>query len=345
MAESAFIKTTTFGGYDKADVSKRLEYLYSQVFELKNELRQTKLTMDEYKKGTDEEKAHESILASERAKLTMVQVQNESLEQKVKETKEENKKLEAELAALKDSSEKQKAELEEALKKLAAFEAGNDPASLSKVFIEAQKTAEMLVGDAKKQAEELETNSKTTADNMITEANNEAARIVFEAEKEAAEITAKCRNSEEQLKVASTNLKAAMLEEVKGITGEISKLKELFSAIEKEALGRIEESQALLNKTEQTLCDGGVPVFKIPEVVLPELPTIPDYKKINYGSSSEADLEKKKKNNDDLEKLLAMANAIGSDTDPAEKKEEKPANSGGAIDLEALMKQAEAMNN
>lgn len=344
MAESAFIKTTTFGGYDKADVSKRLEYLYSQVFELKNELRQTKLTMDEYKKGTDEEKTHESILASERAKLTMVQVQNESLEQKVKETKEENKKLEAELAALKDSSEKQKAELEEALKKLAAYEAGNDPASLSKVFIEAQKTAEMLVGDAKKQAEEMSSKFKVTAENMITEANNEAARIVYEAESKAAEITAKCRNSEDQMKVASNNLKASMLEEVKSISSEITRLKELFCAIEKDALGKIEESQALLDNTERTLCDGGVPVFKLPEAVLPKLPTIPEYKKINYNSS-ESDQEKKKKNNDDLEKLLAMANAIGSDPVGGEKNEEKPANSGGTIDLETLMRQAEAINN
>ena len=91
MAETRFIRTVTFGGYDKSEVDKKLEYLYTQVYDLKNELRETKLTLKEYEKGTEQEKAAESVLAGERAKLTQVQVQNETMTDKLKSAEEDNK--------------------------------------------------------------------------------------------------------------------------------------------------------------------------------------------------------------------------------------------------------------
>ena len=39
MAETKFIKISATGGYDKADVDKRLDFLYNLVNDLKNELR------------------------------------------------------------------------------------------------------------------------------------------------------------------------------------------------------------------------------------------------------------------------------------------------------------------
>ena len=101
MAETRFMRTVEFGGYDRNDVIKRLEFLNTQVFDLKNELRETKLLMEEYKKGTDEEKAHETVLAGEKVKLTSLQVQNETASAKLKAAEEDNKKLSEELEALK----------------------------------------------------------------------------------------------------------------------------------------------------------------------------------------------------------------------------------------------------
>ena len=54
MAEARFIKTVAFGGYDKAGVIRRMEYLNTQVHDLRNELRETKLLLEAYKKGTSE---------------------------------------------------------------------------------------------------------------------------------------------------------------------------------------------------------------------------------------------------------------------------------------------------
>ena len=67
MAETRFIKTVEFGGYDRNEVIKRLEFLNGQVFDLKNELRETKLIMEEYKKGSDEEKPMKLCLHRKRS--------------------------------------------------------------------------------------------------------------------------------------------------------------------------------------------------------------------------------------------------------------------------------------
>ncbi|HOA00520.1 hypothetical protein [Ruminococcus sp.] len=50
MAEARFIKTVTFGGYEKEAVIKRMEFLNTQVHDLRNELRETKLLLEAYKK-------------------------------------------------------------------------------------------------------------------------------------------------------------------------------------------------------------------------------------------------------------------------------------------------------
>lgn len=330
MAETNFIKTTAFGGYDKASVNKRLDFLYTQLYELKNELRESKLSLEEYRKGTEEEKAFDTVLSAERAKLTMVQVQNESLNAKVKESREENAAQKAEIDTLTATVEQLRAQLEASNSELEKLRSTSDGAALSRVFIEAQKSADMLVNDAKNQAETLESDAKKLVENMVIEANNTAQRIVYDAEKKAAEITAQSENASEKMKTASDNLKVVMLDDLKNIGTQFSQLKEYFAQIEECINGRIKDSQKLIEKTENKLTGGGVPVFRDPAQVsakLPEKPVyeVPDYDYASVNGSKQADVQ---------------------DEAPAEKQEEAPAPaSGGGIDLAALMKQAASLTD
>ncbi len=380
MAVTKFIKTTVFGGYDKKDVDKRLDYLYSQIYDLKNELRETKLLLEEYKKGTDEEKTHEAILIAERTRLTGVQVQNETLSQKLKEIREENKSKDKETAELKKEIETLKKELNESKTALAGSKSNNEASILSTVFIEAQKTAGRLVDDAKKEADNIIQDSKKLAENVVTEANNTAAKIVYEAEKEAADINAASENNAEQMKAASGNLRAVMLKDVEDITKEISKIKALFISLKENGLVKINESEQLLERTRNKLRSEGVPVFTVPEKVKPVAPKPPKYKPVdtNYITGSSENPPKKAKN-EDLEKLMAMANALDGkksaapskpdaksanaasrpdaksanaasrpDAKPANapsKADAKPVNNGAADDLAKLMAMAEALND
>ena len=368
MAESRFIKTVTFGGYDKNDVDKKLEYLFTQVYELKNELRVTKLRLDEYRKGTDEEKAHETILAAERAKLTQVQVQNETMSEKFKTIDDDNKQKETLIAELKAELEKTTAAKSEAESKLAALSAGSDAAALSTVFIEAQKSAKLLEDTARAKAKELEADVNKLSENTIDEANNKAKKIIFEAETRAAEIDAEAKNKSEQMDAASDNLRATLLADVERFTAEVEKLKGVFDAFQQEGIDKLGESEKLLKSADESLRAGGVPEFREPKRYEPEYPEAPEYKKVTavYASgASEADKKKK----EELEKLAAMAASIDGGSAPKadapasggidlaalaapaaaladgdEKKEEAPKASGG-IDLAALAAQAAALED
>ena len=63
MAGSRFIRTVTYGGYDKSDVIRRLDSLYEEIFGLQNELRETKLLLDGSKDGKEIKEALEGVLA------------------------------------------------------------------------------------------------------------------------------------------------------------------------------------------------------------------------------------------------------------------------------------------
>lgn len=333
MAESRFIKTVTFGGYDRTDVDKRLDGLYLQVCDLKNELRETKLTLESYKKGTDEEKSFEQVLSVERAKLTEVQVKNEAMSEKIKTSDDELKKKDKELAELKEENARLKEELETSNSKLSAYEAGNDAAALGAVFIEAQKSRSMLLDSARQEAQKLEADSKKLAENIITDADNKAAQIIYDTEKFAAESEAFAINKAEEMKVASGNMKAALMTDMESIGVQISALKKVLESFEKNGSVVIAQSEEMINNAKEELRKDGIPVFKMPEHFEAELPPVPELKPVDFSGDSEK-AEASKKKNSDLEKLQAMADAIGGG---------KSAPASGSVDLDALAKQAEAL--
>ena len=343
MNESRFIKTVTFGGYDKADVDKKLESLYTQVFDLKNELRETKLLIEEYKKGTEAEKAQENVIAGERAMLTSAQVQKETLSDKVKLLDDDCKAKDKEIEDLKEQLAAVKTQLDEANSRLTVFEAGSDAASLGTVFIEAQKAANTVIETSKAKADELEKNADKLVQNMVDDANNKASKIIYEAEKRAAEMDAESKNNSEKMKAASENLRAVVLSEVDGYAEQIAKLREVFVSFEDMGIAKIQESEELLARTKKKLTEGGVPVFKNPAAVKAEIPPEPEYKKIDNDFGDD---KKDGKKNEELDKLMAMAQAIGGDkpagkeAKPEEKKEDKK----GGLSLDDLMKQAASLS-
>ncbi len=336
MAETRFIKTVAFGGYDKNDVDKKLEYLYSQVYDLKNELRETKLMLNKFKEGSTEEAAHESVLANERAKLTEMQVKNEAMSERLKSTDEDNKNKEKELAELRAQNKEMQDTLADANSKLAAASGGGDAAMFGTIFAEAQKSANLIVSTAKQQAADLESDSKKLAENTVIDANNKASKIIYDAEKQAAEIVTNAENDSAKMEAASDNMKATMLNEVSKIGLEVSKIKKLLSEFQENGLGLLDKSETLINDTKAELTAGGIPVFKDPELKTPSVPEAPELQPVdNTFASNESEDNKK---NEELERLKAMANALGD-----KKPEDKPAD--GGVDLASLAKQAAALKD
>ena len=320
MSEARFIRTVAFGGYDKLEVVRRLEYLNSQVYDLRNELRETKLLLESYKKDTDIEKAHESVLAAERTKLTQLQVQNDTLNTKLKASDEENRGYLDELKQMKETVDDLNEQLKAANAKVAALQAHNEAMALSNVFIEAQKSASMLESAAKAKANEIEEHTKKTAESTISDANTEAAQIIYEAERTAAETIADAQNKAEQLNTSSNNLRAVALEEVYAMRDQVSSLLSVLEGFRDDGIGRLTSASQLLDKTENTLKEGGVPVYRQPEGYIPELPEKPMslYDKMRNDAQSEEERQRKK---NELDKLRQMAASIGG-----KKEEDEPVN-------------------
>lgn len=368
MAESKFIRTVTYGGYDRNDVNKRLEYLHAQYYEVKNELRETKLALEEYKKGSPEEKAHESVLAVERTKLTDELVQNEKLSGRLKTAEEDIKARDKKIAELEEENKALKSSFDEVKKKLDAYEAGNDPAALSTVFIEAQKSASLLVDNARKESEEKIADAKKLAEDTVAEANNTAAQIIYDAEKNAARINAEAQNNAEEMKAASGNLRAVLMSDIDKLNAEVKKLKDIFAEFEKNGKAGLEDSEKVLGNARSKLTEGGVPVFREPAKIEADLPDEPMLEKVNTHYSQNEDKETAKKKNEELEKLRAMAASLGGKGDKKKDggkksggtslddlaamaaslgggksdKKEEPKKSGG-VDLDELMKQAQSL--
>jgi cell division septum initiation protein DivIVA len=278
-----------------------------------------------------------------------VQVQNETLTTKLKATEEENKNYEHQVKELSGSVAELKEKLKAAEDKIAGLQSGGEAAALSQVFIEAQKSADMLINNAKAEAEKLGNDAKTAAEATIADANDEAAQIIFEAEREAAVKIAESKNNAEAMNVSTNNLKALMLDDVTKLGAEMTQLRTLFQKFMETGLNDISDAEERLFDVSNTLRDGGVPVFKAPEYFEPEVPEQP--KREALIAREEA--EDRQKKQDGLDKLKQMAEAIGgkkekNEAAPAEQKQEaKPEKQeekkGGKIDLAALAAQANAL--
>lgn len=348
-SESRFLKTVLFGGYERAGVEKRFEYLTAQLFSLKNELRENKLLLAELRKGTDAETAAEGILAGERAKLTQVQVQHESASKRLKVVEDDLKERDAEVEALKQELAALRAEMEDKNQRLAALESNNDAVALSTVFIEAQKSAKLLVDNAKKEAEDLDVNSRKLAENIVADANNSAKKIIYDAEVQSAETLADAENRSAQMEAASENLRATVLKDVTELNAQVSSLQSVLGQFRDHGLASLEKSAKLLKDADAKLKAGGVPVFRATEQVMPKYPDEPEYENVDhsYNGASEEKSEAAKKNDEALAKLRQMADSISSKKKP-ETKEADSSNAGsnsngGGMDLAALAAQAAAL--
>lgn len=231
---------------------------------------------------------------------------------------------------------------------------------MSQVFIAAQQSANALVGNANKEAEDKKAAAEALVKEMLEDANHTAAEIIYEAEKKAAETDAETKNSAEKMKVANNNLRASMLTDVEELSKQMAALNEALAAITE----RGAEAEKLLKETESKLTEGGIPEFKVPELVEADLPEAPESRKAG---------EQPKKSNAKLEELMKQASALkGGETENSEadnadekaegsaeekteetaedaekteekKPEEKKAAEGGkksGVDLSALLKQA-----
>lgn len=336
MAETSFMKTVTYGGYNKEDVIKQFASLNLRISELKNQLTEAKMQLEAYKNGSDIEAAYEAAIAQERSKLSEAQAQNETYEAMITSYEAENKSKDAEIKALQEAAAELSGSLADTNAKLSALQSGDDAMALSSVFIEAQKSANNLKAAAQAEADKIKEEAMNLAEDIVIEANNEAAQIVYEAEKNAAITTTEAQNNVEQMNVATNNMKAAMLEDIAGLNNEIANIRSVLEAFSRNGMADLERAVDLLGGTESTLKSGGVPKFQQAKTYSPKLPQEPKITPTPQRNNQKPAQQEKKKNSG-LDQLQKMADSIGGGNNSSGGKK------GGGIDLSALQKQADSL--
>ena len=340
MAETKFMKTVTYGGYDKDDVLKQFAAYNLRISELKNQLEESRAQLNVYKSGGSEAEAYEAAMAADRAKLSEAVAQNETFEGMLRSYEDQISAKDDEIKTLHSAAAELSASLADANAKITAMQGGDEAMALSNIFLEAQKTGNNLKATAKAEADKVKDEAMALAEDIVRDANNEAAKIVYEAEKNAAIATANAQNDVEQMNVATNNMRAAMLENIEGLTAEVANIKAVLDEFSRNGLNDLVKAQELITGTENTLKSGGVPKFQQAKTYSPKLPQEPKYiqpQQKNQNKPQQPQQQQQgqpeKKKNSGLENLQKMANSIGGDNGTKK----------GGIDLSALQKQADSM--
>ncbi|MDE5556904.1 MAG: DivIVA domain-containing protein [Ruminococcus sp.] len=297
MNETKFIKTVTFGGYDKADTDEHIKALYSRIATLESELKIAQTSLAKYRTGTDPKLINDALISEIRAELAECQAENKSLTGQLKSAMAENKKQENEINTLKYSVAELEHNLSDADMKLLSMSQKDDTAVFGAVFASAKKSASEIIENAQKKASDIEEDSKKLAENIVAEANNKAADIVYEAEVYAAEMTAEV--SDEKMEAISGNIKALLLEDVNSLSSCMEKFRQSFAELLSTGNNILEKSGNMLSETRNTLIQGGMPVFQNIEIEA-DLPEKPVYEKTDYSYIS-VSAENKQEINDNYD--------------------------------------------
>ncbi|MBP5580453.1 MAG: hypothetical protein J6X85_01455, partial [Ruminococcus sp.] len=148
----------------------------------------------------------------------------------------------------------------------------------------------------------------------------------------------------------------SVLEDLNTLKIHMGKVRDALEGFRYMGITKLVEADECLNKTEEALKQGGVPVFKIPEAVQPDIPERP----MSLSEKIHDDEDKRKKQ-EELDKLKHMAESIGSkkddkndkgdkspSDDAAEQKADNQQNGekkSGKLDLAALAAKANSLKN
>lgn len=268
---NGFLKTVSFGGFDKKDVLTYVDRLNTQIYTLENELNEKKALLESSGSNTEESEKYKKLLDEDRAKITELQAGNESLKMQLQTCEEESAAKDKEIAELKKKLSEMEDELVDAKNKAAAASTTeNNAMDLSNVFIQAQQTANTIVTTAKENARKMDEDAKKLANQVVDDANSKASTIVKAADEKANKILTDAEGKSAEMRTATDNMKAVVLAEISELEANVTKLKEVLGSLAQDSLTKVTETSDLIAKTQDTLKKNGIPQFTMPKSAAPK---------------------------------------------------------------------------
>lgn len=260
MEGTGFLKTVNFGGFDKKDVLAYVDELNTKIYTLEAELEEKKALLEDSDGGGADAGKYEELLAADKAKITELQTSNDSLKNQMKSLEDELIAKDKEIEALKAQNTELEEQLQDAKNKAAAAgSAENSAMELGNVFMEAQKTANIIVTQAKENARKMDEDAKKLANQVVDDANGKASTIVKNADEKATKILSEAEDKSAEMRTTAENIKKAVTEEITEIETQIANIKEVLEMFSSDSLTRLNNAKDIIDKTQSTLKKGVAP--------------------------------------------------------------------------------------
>lgn len=282
MAGNGFLRTVNFGGFDKKDVLAYVDELNSKIYNLDTQLAEKNETIaaleasgaaaasgdfegkallekrieDSAKKIEDcNSRISELMASTDTMKLTIANYEND-----IKLKDEEISKMKTEIESLSEKLKEAEANV--------GTGGGDVGFDIGSVFIEAKKSADLVVQEAKKAAKKMEAEAKELQDQILDDANIQAEKIIKNANAEAkvtldsakanadavtasakAEADAKIRNAtieESKIRSQSKGLRDSVSVEFTELNTNIQKLSTVLNDLFGDSIVKIDSAKELV---------------------------------------------------------------------------------------------------
>lgn len=264
MDGTGFLKTVSFGGFDKKDVLAYVDELNTKIYTLEAELDEKKALLESAGGAGDNSEKYEELLAADKAKITELQTNNDSLKLQMKTMEDDLANKDKEIEALKAQNAELEEQLQEAKNKAASGGGESSAMDLSNVFLEAQKTANTIVTQAKENARKMDEDAKKLANQVVDDANGKASTIVKNADEKASKILSDAEDKSSEMRAAADKIRKQVEEEIAEIDENVVKLKEVLEMFSSESLSRLDEAKAQLDNAQSVVKKSGAPVASAP---------------------------------------------------------------------------------
>ncbi len=261
MESTGFLKTVSFGGFDKKDVLNYVDELNTKIYTLEQEL-ESKNAMLEGAGSANFEGAekYEELLAADKAKISELQANNDTLKLQMKSAEDEIASKNNEIESLKEKCADLEQQLTDAKNNPAAASQESAAFDISNVFIEAQKSANAIVAQAKENAKKMDEDAKKLANQVVDEANSKAASIVKTADENAKKVLADAQDRSAEMRAASDKVKAEVADDLNTIEQNVAKLNEVLEMFSSESLAKLSKAKETIAQTSSSLKNGYKPV-------------------------------------------------------------------------------------
>jgi hypothetical protein len=245
-----YLKTVNFGGFEKNGVLQYVDELNTKIFSLEAELDEKKTLLASAGDASAGSEKYEELLRVDKTKIAELQTANNSLMIQYQSAMDEMSEKDKEIEALKNKTSALEDELADAKRKAAAGSMESSAMDLGAVFMEAQKSASLIVTQAKENARKMDEDAKKLANQVVDDANGKASTIVKKADETASRILTDTERKIADLRAQADHVKTSVEKQVGDLDFNITKLRSVIESFSADSTAKLTETKTIIERAQ-----------------------------------------------------------------------------------------------